>query len=90
MSDPMLTQYVYPSKTGLYRIIRHGHQWRILCEEREIGRHETAEAALIAARIACPQARLPGSLEQWRYIPELALAHSRVTRESTMRWRLTG
>jgi hypothetical protein len=81
----MLTQYVYPSKTGLFRIIRHGRQWRALCEELEIGRHETAEAALIAARIACPQARLPGELGQWRYLPELALAHSRVSGEGGTR-----
>ena len=86
----MLAQYVYPSKTGLFRIIRHGRQWRVLCEDQEIGRHETADAALIAARIACPQARLPGSLEQWRHIPELALAHSRVSGETNARWRLAG
>ncbi len=85
----MLTQYVHPSKIGLFRIIRHGRQWRALCEEQEIGRHETAEAALIASRMACPQARLPGDLAQWRYIPELALAHSRVSSEGT-RWRLAG
>jgi hypothetical protein len=85
----MLSQYVYPSKAGLFRIIRHGRQWRALCEEQEIGRHETAEAALIATRMARPQARLPGDLEQWRYLPELALAHSRVTGENT-RWRLAG
>jgi hypothetical protein len=87
--NPMLAQYVYPSKTGLFRIIRHGRQWRVLCEEQEIGRHETAEAALIATRMTCPQARLPGELEHWRYIPELALAHSRVSSEGT-RWSLAG
>lgn len=86
----MLAQYVYPSKTGLFRIIRHGRQWRVLREAHEIGRHETAEAALIAARIACPQARLPGELAQWRYLPEQALAHSRVTREPAQRWPLAG
>jgi hypothetical protein len=85
----MLSQYVYPSKTGLFRIIRHGRQWRVLCEKQEFGRHETADAALIAARIACPQARLPGALAQWRYIPEQALAHSRVSGEGT-RWKLAG
>lgn len=85
----MLAQYVHPSKTGLFRIIRHGRQWRVLCEEQEIGRHETAEAALIAARMTCPLARLPGALAQWRYIPESALAHSRVSREGT-RWKLAG
>lgn len=85
----MLAQYVFPSKTGLFRIVRHGRQWRVLCEAQEIGRHETAEAALIAARMACPQARLPGDLEQWRYIPEQALAHSRVAGDSA-RWRLAG
>ncbi|MFC4525501.1 hypothetical protein ISN76_04535 [Dyella halodurans] len=86
----MLAQYVYPSKTGLFRIIRHGRLWRVLCEAQEFGRHETAEAALIAARIACPQARLPGALEQWRHLPELALAHSRVSSDGGTRWRLAG
>ena len=85
----MLAQYVHPSKTGLFRIVRHGRQWRVLCDEREMGRHETAEAALIAIRMDCPQARLPGELAEWRYIPELALAHSRVSSEGT-RWRLAG
>lgn len=87
--NPMLAQYVHPSKTGLFRIVRHGRQWRVLCDELEMGRHETAEAALIATRIDCPQARLPGELTDWRYIPELALAHSRVSSEGT-RWRLAG
>ncbi|WP_114241684.1 hypothetical protein [Dyella sp. C9] len=85
----MLAQYVFPSKAGLFRIVRHGRQWRALCEEQEIGRHETPQAALIATRIACPQARLPGDLDRWRFIPELALAHSRVSAEGT-RWRLAG
>lgn len=88
-SNTMLAQYVFPSKTGLFRIVRHGRQWRVLCEAQEIGRHETAEAALIAARMARPQARLPGDLKQWRYIPEQALAHSRVAGDSA-RWRLAG
>lgn len=83
----MLAQYVYPSKTGRFRIVRHGRQWRVLQDEQEIGRHETAEAALIAARIACPQARLPGELHQWRFLPELPLAHSRVSADGT-RWPL--
>src|SRR5215469_2355321 len=85
----MLAQYVYPSKLGLFRIIRHGRQWRVLCEKCEFGRHERPEAALIAARIACPQARLPGELGGWRYVPELALAHSRVSSGGTD-WRLAG
>lgn len=85
----MLAQYVHPSKTGLFRIVRHGRQWRVLCEDCEIGRHETAEAALIAIRMVCPQARLPGDLADWRYIPERALTHSRVRSEGT-RWRLAG
>ncbi|WP_233523507.1 hypothetical protein [Dyella solisilvae] len=89
LSYSMLAQYVYSSKSGLFRIIRHGRQWRVLCEEQEIGRHDTPEVALIAARIACPQARLPGELDRWRYVPELALAHSRVSGEGT-RWQLTG
>jgi hypothetical protein len=85
----MLAQYVYPSKSGLFRIIRHGRQWRALCEGQEIGRHDTAETALIATRMTFPQARLPGELDQWRYIPELALAHSRVSNDGTG-WSLAG
>ncbi|HET6555507.1 MAG TPA: hypothetical protein VFG49_18405 [Dyella sp.] len=85
----MLAQYVYPSKLGLFRIIRHGRQWRALRDGQEIGRHATPDAALIAARITCPQARLPGELDQWRFVPELALAHSRVSAEGT-RWQLAG
>lgn len=88
-SHTMLAQYVYPSKIGLFRIIRHGRQWRVLHDELEVGRHDTAETALIATRIACPQARLPGELDQWRYVPELALAHSRVSAEGT-HWQLAG
>jgi hypothetical protein len=85
----MLAQYVYPSKIGLFRIVRHGRQWRVMCEAQEIGRHETPEAALTATRMTCSQARLPGELAQWRYVPESALAHSRVPGEGT-RWRLAG
>lgn len=85
----MLAQYVYPSKSGLFRIVRHGRQWRVLRESQEIGRHDTAEAALISARAACPQARLPGALCAWRFISETALAHSRVSAEG-VRWKLAG
>jgi len=46
----VLAQYVIPSKFGLFRIVRHGHRWRTLLEERELGRHTAASAALTFLR----------------------------------------
>jgi hypothetical protein len=65
----VLAQYIHPSKTGLLRIVEHGHRWRTLLDECEVGRHETAETALIALRHWWPKARIPASLLQWRYLP---------------------
>jgi len=69
----VLTQYVYPSRFGLMRIVRHGRRWRALLEEREFGRHESAETALNTLRSAFLRARIPASLALWRYIPESGL-----------------
>jgi hypothetical protein len=86
----MLAQYVYTAKAGLFRIVRHGRRWRSLLDTQELGRHDSAEAALDALRRDWPQARLPHRLDAWRYLPELALAHSRVACEPAVRWRLAG
>jgi hypothetical protein len=63
-------QYVYPSNHGLLRIVSHGRRWRVLKDACEIGRHETAETALVALRDACPKARIPASLLLWRRLPQ--------------------
>jgi hypothetical protein len=67
--DTVLAQYVIPSKLGLFRIIRHGHRWRSLLDERELGRHTAASAALTYLRDTWPRARLPMTLDRWRYLP---------------------
>jgi hypothetical protein len=87
---PMMSQYVFPSSRGLFRIVRHGHRWRSLVESREMARHDTAEAALDALREAWPQAKLPSFLSEWRYVAEgAALPHARLNRATTT-FRLTG
>ncbi|NUO73114.1 MAG: hypothetical protein HOQ10_10405 [Frateuria sp.] len=65
-----VTQYVHPCKPGLVRIVKHGRRWRSLLDEREVGRHETAETAVQALRAQWPQARIPASLLLWRQLPE--------------------
>ena len=79
-----MAQYVFPSSRGLFRIVRHGHRWRSLVEAREWARHDTAEAALDALRLAWPQAKLPPYLSQWRYLGEPGeLPHARLTRATS-------
>lgn len=86
----MVSQYVFPSSRGLFRIVRHGHRWRSLVEAREVARHESAEAALDALRLAWPQARLPQALSEWRYVSEaFDLPHARLAR-ATHSSRITG
>lgn len=86
----MMSQYVFPSSRGLFRIVRHGHRWRSLLEARELARHDTAEAALDALRQDWPQARLPEYLSEWRYLGESpALPHARLARATTT-FRLIG
>jgi len=82
----VLAQYVHPSKLGLFRIVQHGRRWRVLLDQCEIGRYDSDLHALAAARKALPQARLPEQLEDWRYLPESALAHSRLSIAQTP-WR---
>jgi hypothetical protein len=86
----MMSQYVFPSSRGLFRIVRHGHRWRALLDARELARHDTAEAALDALRLTWPQARLPQYLSEWRYLAEAAdLPHARLARATTT-FRSTG
>ncbi|MET0332489.1 MAG: hypothetical protein ABW154_13785 [Dyella sp.] len=75
----MLAQYVHPSNLGLFRIVQHGRRWRVLLNEREVGRYESDLDALTTTRQTLPQARLPRRLQDWRYLPESALAHSRLS-----------
>ena len=86
----MLAQYVFSAKAGLFRIVRHGRRWRSMRDTYETGRHDSAEDALRALREQWPQARLPAALVDWRYIPQLALAHARGSDEPVIRWRLAG
>jgi hypothetical protein len=86
----MLSQYVFPSKQGLFRVVRHGHRWRGLLDAREIGRYDSIETAIFELRSFFPQARLPEDLRQWRHLPQLALVHSRASNEQVLRWRLMG
>ncbi|KRE90803.1 hypothetical protein ASG87_01315 [Frateuria sp. Soil773] len=86
----MLAQYVYPSKLGLFRIVRHGHRWRSLLGEREQGRHDTAESALDDLLGAWPAARLPSQLNRWRYLPGPAAAPARRAHKAMPGWRLAG
>jgi hypothetical protein len=62
----MTSQYVFPSKLGMFRIVQHGRRWRALHDRVECGRHDSAEAALVTLRAVWPQARLPGQLDAWR------------------------
>ncbi|WP_266171255.1 hypothetical protein [Dyella subtropica] len=86
----MLAQYVYSAKIGMFRIVRHGRRWRSMLDMQEVDRHDSAESALEALRLNWPHARLPARIADWRYVPELALAHSRVSGEPATRWRLAG
>lgn len=86
----MVSQYVFPTNRGLFRIVRHGHRWRSLIEASEVARHDSAEAALDALRQGWPQARLPQHLSEWRYIAEeAALPHARLAR-ATQTFRAKG
>ncbi|MBW4049266.1 MAG: hypothetical protein HIU89_15470 [Proteobacteria bacterium] len=66
----MVLQYVHLSRYGLLRIVRHGHRWRALLNDRELGRHETAVAALTAVRDVWPRERIPSALAGWRTFAE--------------------
>lgn len=80
----MLTQYVFPSKLGLFRIVQHGRRWRALHDRIECGRHDSAEIALATLRNTWPQARLPISLDAWRCPSKPSFARASCT--SLPRW----
>lgn len=71
----MLAQYVYTAAEVLFRIVRHGHRWRALQGEREVGRYETPEDAVRGLREAVPAQRIPRRLGDWRFIPAAPLGH---------------
>ncbi len=83
LSQTMLSQYVFPSKLGLFRIVQHGRRWRALHGRVECGRHDSAEAALATLRNVWPRARLPAQLDAWRQ-PEMAAIHT--TRPASPQW----
>lgn len=71
----MLAQYVFTSAEGLIRIVRHGHRWRALLGESEIGRFASPELAVSGLRESHAALRLPRRLSDWRFLPPAALAH---------------
>ena len=71
----MQAQYVHATHDALFRIVRHGHRWRTLRADEELGRFESAEAAVQYLRDNMPGTRLPRRLADWRYLPAGALAH---------------
>ena len=85
----MPAQYVAPSKFGLFRIVRHGRRWRSLLEDCELARHDDSASALAYLHASCPRARLPATLEQWRYLaePPARLAQASVNDDG---WLLAG
>jgi hypothetical protein len=74
-SFSVLAQYVFTSAEAPFRIVRHGHRWRALHGDREIGRYETAEEAVRGLRDDQPDARLPRRLDDWRFLPDAPLGH---------------
>ncbi len=71
----MLAQYVFTSSEGLFRIVRHGHRWRALRGDTEVGRFDSAEVAVAGLRDLYASSRLPRRLTDWRFLPAAALGH---------------
>lgn len=71
----MLAQYVFSSTEAAFRIVRHGHRWRALRDELEIGRYDIPEDAVRDLRERYASARLPRRLDDWRFIPDAPLRH---------------
>jgi len=71
----VLAQYVFSSADAPFRIVRHGHRWRALQGDRELGRFDTPEEAVSGLRAACPSERLPRRLSDWRFLPPAPLGH---------------
>ncbi|MGA7438909.1 MAG: hypothetical protein WBW32_12365 [Luteibacter sp.] len=80
----MQAQYVHAAHEALFRIVRHGHRWRALRGDEELGRFDTAEDAVHGLRDYLPGSRLPRRLADWRYLPAGALAHLAPPTQSTM------
>ena len=71
----MLAQYVFTSAEAPFRIVRHGHRWRALDGDREVGRFDSPEDAVRGLREDRPDARLPRRLSDWRFLPDAPLLH---------------
>ena len=71
----VLAQYVFTSSEGLFRIVRHGHRWRALFGDSEVGRFDSPEVAVAGLRDVYAGARLPRRLSDWRFLPAAALGH---------------
>jgi hypothetical protein len=71
----VLAQYVSTSTEGLFRIVHHGHRWRALRDEVEVGRFESPEVAVASLRETYAGARLPRRVSDWRFLPAAALGH---------------
>jgi hypothetical protein len=71
----VLAQYVFTSVEGLFRIVRHGHRWRALRGDSEVGRFDSPEVAVSSLREMFASCRLPRHLSDWRFLPAAALGH---------------
>ncbi|MGE7138317.1 hypothetical protein ACQKIE_11870 [Luteibacter sp. NPDC031894] len=71
----MLAQYVFTSSDAPFRIVRHGHRWRALRDDVEVGRYDRPEEAVRDLRDRHPAARLPRRLDDWRFLPDAPLRH---------------
>jgi hypothetical protein len=71
----VLAQYVFTSVEGPFRIVHHGHRWRALRGDTEVGRYDSPEAAVAGLREMHASARLPRRLPDWRFLPAAALGH---------------
>jgi len=71
----VLAQYVFTSAEGLFRIVHHGHRWRALRGETEVGRFDSPELAVAGLRELYASSRLPRRLGDWRFLPAAPLGH---------------
>jgi hypothetical protein len=86
----VLAQYVFTSTEGLFRIVRHGHRWRALCGDSEVGRFDSPEMALCGLRDGYAGSRLPRCLSDWRFLPAAALGHLPPPRAAALARLTTG
>jgi len=71
----VLAQYVFTSAECPFRIVHHGHRWRALRGDSEVGRFDSPEEAIASLREMYAGARLPRRLSDWRFLPAAALGH---------------